>query len=113
MTCCDLIEASIRLMQTPDNVTEPVNIGNPVESRIIELAELIIALTGSSSAIEFKPLPSDDPKQRKPDIRLARRQLDWEPKTPLEDGLRHTIAYFENLLRDQSHQEVFVRRTHN
>ena len=95
----DLIEAFVRLMKTDDAFTGPVNTGNPVEFTILELAEKVIALTGSSSTIEFQPLPADDPKQRRPDISLAREKLGWEPKILLEDGLRHTIAYFERLLQ--------------
>ncbi|GAB4343774.1 MAG: SDR family oxidoreductase [Desulfobulbaceae bacterium] len=95
----DLIEAFIRLMDTPDEFTGPVNTGNPGEFTIRELAEKIIDLTGSSSELVFKPLPSDDPVQRRPDITLAREQLGWEPVVPLEEGLKKTIAYFEELLR--------------
>jgi len=94
----DLIEGIIRLMKTADDVTGPVNLGNPVEFTIRQLAETVIALTGSASKLEFKPLPDDDPKQRRPDISLAREKLDWEPQIQLEAGLRKTIAYFEQLL---------------
>jgi UDP-glucuronate decarboxylase len=90
----DLIEALIRLMNTPDDFTGPVNLGNPVESSILELAERIIALVGSRSKVVFRDLPADDPRQRKPDIALARRVLDWEPKVALDDGLRATVEYF-------------------
>ncbi len=90
----DLIEALIRLMSTPDDFTGPVNLGNPVESSILELAERIIALVGSRSKVVFRDLPADDPRQRKPDIALARRALDWEPKVALDDGLRATVEYF-------------------
>jgi UDP-glucuronate decarboxylase len=90
----DLIEALIRLMNTPDDFTGPVNLGNPVESSILELAERIIALVGSRSKVVFRELPADDPRQRKPDIALARRVLDWEPKVALDDGLRATVEYF-------------------
>lgn len=94
----DLIEVFIRLMNSPDDVTGPVNTGNPGEFTIKELAEKIIALTGSSSRLEYKPLPSDDPIQRQPDITLAREKLGWEPHVQLEEGLRKTIPYFAQLL---------------
>jgi len=97
----DLIEAFIRFMNSRDDFTGPVNLGNPGEFTILELAEKVIRLTGSSSEIVFRPLPSDDPKQRRPDIRLAKEKLGWEPRIPLEEGLRHTIAYFQNLLNLQ------------
>ncbi|MFO1361183.1 MAG: UDP-glucuronic acid decarboxylase family protein [Burkholderiales bacterium] len=96
----DLIEGIVRLMGTPDDFTGPVNLGNPAEMTIRELAEKVIALTGSRSKIETRPLPQDDPIQRQPDIALARAQLGgWTPRVALEDGLRKTIAYFEALLR--------------
>ena len=96
----DLIEAFVRLMErTPDELTGPVNLGNPGEFTIRQLAEKVIELTGSASGIEHRPLPSDDPAQRRPDITLARQQLGWEPTTPLEVGLDKTIAYFDDLLR--------------
>ncbi len=91
----DLIDGLIRLMATPDDAIGPVNLGNPHESTIRELAEAVIRLTGSASAIVHKPLPQDDPTQRKPDIALARALLGWEPATPLDDGLARTIAYFK------------------
>ncbi len=94
----DMIEALIRLMETDDDFIGPVNLGNPVELRIRELAEKVIALTGSRSKIECKPLPSDDPKQRCPDIALAREKLGWEPTVPLDKGLVQTIAYFRELI---------------
>jgi dTDP-glucose 4,6-dehydratase len=94
----DLITGLVSLMDTPDDFTGPVNLGNPVEFTIRELATEVIALTGSSSRIECKPLPADDPRQRKPDIALARRCLDWEPIVQLRDGLAKTIAYFDSLL---------------
>lgn len=97
----DLIDAFILLMDTPDDFTGPVNTGNPGEFTIKELAENIIELTGSKSELSFKPLPMDDPKQRKPDITLARENLGWEPKIALRDGLKPTIAYFESLLADK------------
>jgi UDP-glucuronate decarboxylase len=94
----DLIDAFVRLMDTPPSVTGPMNLGNPREFSIRELAENIIALTGSRSKLVFQPLPQDDPKQRCPDITLARSTLSWEPKVPLEEGLRHTLGHFERLL---------------
>ena len=94
----DLIEAFVRLMATPDNFTGPVNTGNPHEFTIKELAEKVIDLIGSSSKLDFKPLPSDDPLQRRPDITLAKKELGWEPKIQLEEGLRKTIPYFESML---------------
>ncbi|HEY8878153.1 MAG TPA: UDP-glucuronic acid decarboxylase family protein [Roseateles sp.] len=95
----DLIEAMIRLMNTGDDFTGPVNIGNPGEFTMLQLAEKVIALTGSASQIVHRPLPSDDPMQRKPDLTLARKHLGgWEPTTQLDDGLRKTIEYFDALL---------------
>lgn len=94
----DLIDGFIRLMDSPDTVMGPINLGNPVEFTIRQLAEQVIALTGSKSKMEFCPLPADDPKQRQPDISRARSALGWEPKVPLEDGLKKTIAYFDDLL---------------
>ena len=95
----DLIEAFIRLMNTPDSFTGPVNLGNPGEFTIRQLAEKTIALTGSKSRIVSKPLPSDDPMQRCPDISLAKEHLNWEPVVRLDQGLANTIAYFDDLLR--------------
>ncbi len=94
----DLVEAFTRLMGTDDTVTGPVNLGNPGEFTIRALAEQVIALTGSRSQIEFRPLPSDDPKQRQPDISKAKELLDWAPTIALEQGLIKTIAYFDALL---------------
>ncbi|MBK9161530.1 MAG: SDR family oxidoreductase [Nitrosomonadales bacterium] len=94
----DLVEALIRMMDTEKNVTGPVNVGNPGEFTMLELSEKILQLTGSKSRLVFKPLPSDDPKQRQPDITLARKELGWEPKVGLEDGLKETIAYFRRTL---------------
>jgi UDP-glucuronate decarboxylase len=94
----DLIDGCLRLMNTPDDVVGPINIGNPHESTILELAELVIALTGSKSSLVRKPLPQDDPIQRCPDIARARQQLGWEPTVSLEDGLKRTIDYFDALL---------------
>lgn len=96
----DMIEAFIRLMDSPDDFTGPVNLGNPGEFTILELAQKIIGLTKSKSRIVFKPLPQDDPIQRQPDITLAREKLGWEPKIGLEGGLKQTIIYFENLLKE-------------
>ena len=95
----DLIDAMIRMMATPDEVTGPLNVGNPGEFTIRQLAELVIELTNSKSRIIRQPLPSDDPKQRRPDIAKAREILHWEPTTPLREGLKHTIAYFDELLK--------------
>lgn len=94
----DLIEGLIRLMNTPHEIIGPINLGNPNEFTIRELAEKIIELTGSRSTLSYKLLPSDDPLQRKPDITLAKNTLDWEPKIQIEEGLRHTISYFDKLL---------------
>ena len=96
--CTDLIEGFVRLMASGDDVTGPINLGNPGEFTIRELAEKVIEKTGSGSTLEFRELPSDDPMQRKPDISLAKEKLDWEPRVALDQGLDMTIAYFENLL---------------
>lgn len=96
----DLVRAIHLMMQTPDDVTGPINIGNPNEFTIRELAEAVIALTGTRSKIIQKPLPSDDPKQRQPNIDKARELLGWEPRTQLNDGLIKTIAYFDTLLKE-------------
>jgi len=93
----DLIEGVIQMMNTPDDFAGPVNLGNPEEYSILELAEKIIALTKSKSKIVFKPLPEDDPLQRKPDIELAKDKLQWQPRTELEAGLKQTIDYFKTL----------------
>ena len=92
----DLIDALVRLMATSDDFTGPVNLGNPEEFTILELARKVIANTGSRSEIVFKPLPSDDPVQRQPDISLARQMLQWEPVVALNEGLRRTISYFRD-----------------
>ena len=94
----DLVEAFIRFMGTGDEVTGPINLGNPGEFTIRQLAEMVIAETGSKSKIEFRPLPQDDPQQRQPNIARAKEILGWEPTVPLADGLRKTIAYFDELL---------------
>jgi UDP-glucuronate decarboxylase len=96
----DLIDAMIRMMATPDAVTGPINIGNPDEFSIRELAEQVIAKTGARSEMIFKPLPQDDPMQRQPDITRARETLGWAPTVPLADGLERTIAYFATLIED-------------
>jgi UDP-glucuronate decarboxylase len=98
----DLIDGCLRLMDSDEEITGPINIGNPRESTILELAQLIIALTGSNSKIERRPLPQDDPMQRCPDITQARDKLGWSPQVKLEDGLAHTIAYFDVLLSSRS-----------
>jgi len=95
----DLVEGMIRLMNSDDSFTGPVNIGNPGEFTMLELAQKIITLTGSSSKLTYKPLPQDDPLQRQPDISLAKKELDWEPTIALEEGLKKTIAYFKSLTR--------------
>ncbi|ESY82423.1 MAG: SDR family oxidoreductase [Mesorhizobium sp.] len=94
----DLIDGLVRMMQTDDGVTGPINLGNPVEFTMLELANLVIELTGSRSRIISLPLPIDDPRQRQPDIGSALRELNWEPRTALRDGLVKTIAYFEGLV---------------
>ncbi len=98
----DLVEGLIRLMETPDEVTGPINLGNPAEFTIRELAELVIRLTSSRSQIEYRPLPADDPRQRQPDITRARATLDWQPSVPLEAGLSKTIAYFAAQLSEDA-----------
>jgi len=95
----DMIEGFLRFMDTTDACTGPVNLGNPGEFTIRELAETIVKIIGSRSKLDFQPLPSDDPKQRQPDIGLARKLLDWKPKVQLEEGLGKAIAYFDDLLR--------------
>jgi len=95
----DLIEAMIRMMNTSEDFTGPVNIGNPGEFTMLELAEKVLALTKSKSRLVFRPLPFDDPRQRQPDISLAKSKLDWEPKIGLDDGLKETINYFKGILQ--------------
>ncbi len=98
----DLVEGMIRMMETPDDFTGPVNIGNPIEFTMLELAEQVLELTGSKSKIVYLPLPQDDPTQRQPNIDLAREKLNnWEPKVHLKEGLQKTIAYFEQALKKQ------------
>jgi len=94
----ELVDGLIRLMNTPEGTTGPVNLGNPGEFTIRELAEKTIALTGSTSTLVERPLPEDDPQQRQPDIALARELLAWEPKIPLEDGLKETVDYFKGVV---------------
>ncbi len=94
----DMVEGLLRLMASPEEFTGPVNLGNPVETSVRELAERILKLTGSSSPLEFLPLPPDDPGRRRPDISLARRELSWEPKVGLDEGLERTVSYFRALL---------------
>ena len=96
----DLIEAFVRMMDTEAGFTGPINIGNPGEFTMVELAELVLKLVGGRSKLVFHPLPSDDPRQRQPDISLARAKLDWTPKVALEDGLKETIAYFRSVLEE-------------
>src|SRR5205814_1343146 len=91
----DLVDGLVRLMATPESVTGPINLGNPTEFTIRQLAEMVVDMVGGGSKIEFRPLPQDDPQQRKPDISLANSVLGWEPKVALKDGLRKTIAYFD------------------
>ena len=96
----DLIEGFVRMMASPESFSGPVNLGNPVEFTIRELAELVIELTNSSSTLINQPLPADDPQQRQPDISLAKAELGWEPVTPLKEGLLKTISYFNHMLSD-------------
>ncbi len=95
----DLVEAMLRMMETAAGFTGPLNIGNPDEFSMLELAEKILSLTNSRSKLKFEPLPSDDPRQRQPDISLAKEKLDWSPKVRLEDGLKETISYFRGVIR--------------
>jgi len=97
----DLVSGLMSLMNSPDEITGPINIGNPGEFTMLELAEKIIHLAGSKSILEFKPLPADDPKQRQPDITLARKYLNWQPTIALDEGLTRTIAYFKALLQKE------------
>ena len=94
----DMVDGLIALMEAPDSMTGPVNLGNPVENTILQIAELILAKTGSRSEIAFKPLPADDPKQRQPEITLAKTELGWQPAVALDSGLDETIAYFEKTI---------------
>ncbi len=96
----DMIEGFVRMMDSESGFTGPVNLGNPGEFTMLELAEKVLRLTGSQSKLAFKPLPTDDPRQRQPNITLAKAKLGWEPKIPLEDGLKETIAYFRKQFDD-------------
>ena len=96
----DLVDGLMRLMHSPDEFTGPVNLGNPAEFSILELAQQVIELTGSKSKIVFHPLPSDDPRQRQPDISLAAEKLHWKPEVKLQEGLKKTIEYFETILNN-------------
>jgi UDP-glucuronate decarboxylase len=98
----ELVDGLVRLMNSADGVTGPINLGNPVEFTMLELAEQVLKLTGSKSKLVFKPLPADDPKRRRPDISLAERELGWKPQVPLAEGLVKTVAYFDALLREES-----------
>jgi UDP-glucuronate decarboxylase len=95
----DLIDGFVRLMQSPDDFTGPVNLGNPVEMTMLELAEKVLAITGSDSRIIYEPLPSDDPNQRRPDITKAKEALDWTPRVGLDEGLERTVAYFKQFVK--------------
>jgi UDP-glucuronate decarboxylase len=98
----DMIDGFLRMMETPADFAGPVNLGNPVEYSMLELAETVLELTGGNSTLSFHPLPSDDPKQRQPDIDLAKQELSWEPTVKLRDGLEATIDYFRQLLADSA-----------
>ncbi|MEJ5347720.1 MAG: UDP-glucuronic acid decarboxylase family protein [Desulfosoma sp.] len=98
----DMVEGLIRLMESPEEVTGPINLGNPDEFTIMELAQLVLELTGSKSEIRFEPLPKDDPVRRRPDITRAKQILGWAPTVPLREGLRKTIDYFDDFLRERS-----------
>ena len=102
----DLIDGFVRLVATGDDITGPINLGNPHQIPVAELADRVIRLTGSKSRIVYGELPQDDPLQRCPDITLARRTLDWEPRVPLDDGLTRTIAYFERMLVERGEKQV-------
>lgn len=97
----DLIECMLRFMASPDDFSGPMNMGNPVEFTILELAQLVVEMTGSKSTIVFEPLPGDDPRQRKPDITLAREKLGWDPQVKLRQGLEKTVEYFRQLARGE------------
>jgi UDP-glucuronate decarboxylase len=97
-----MIDGFVRMMDVPDDIVGPLNLGNPVETRILELAELIVDLIGSHSRITFRPLPTDDPIQRCPDITQSKALLNWHPWTDLRHGLEQTVAYFDQLLRKRA-----------
>jgi UDP-glucuronate decarboxylase len=107
----DLVAGLERLMATPDDVTGPLNLGNAAEITVRQLADNVITLTGSRSRIEHRPLPEDDPKQRRPDLARAKAALDWAPSTPLEEGLKKTITYFDALLASGQSFPDLSRRT--
>jgi len=102
----DLIEAWVRFMNSADEVTGPINLGNPTEFTMLELAEHILELTNSTSKLVFKSLPEDDPRQRRPDISKAKKVLDWQPKVELREGLKATIDYFDQLLSEEKHPKT-------
>jgi UDP-glucuronate decarboxylase len=104
----DLIDGMIRMMATPHAITGPINIGNPVEFTILQLASLVVETTGSRSKIVHRPKPQDDPRQRRPDISKAHELLGWTPQTPLAEGLKRTVAYFEELLRDRDVRAMLI-----
>ena len=106
----DLADALLRMMETPAEVTGPINVGNPKEFTILELAQLVIEMTATNSSIKFEPLRSDDPRQRMPDISKAKTALGWEPKTHLREGLAKTIAYFDNMLSEGIAPALALRR---
>src|SRR5262249_49550388 len=106
----DLIKALVAFMESDATLTGPINLGNPEEFTMIELANLIIDITASKSELIFLPLPEDDPKQRQPDITLAKERLNWKPVVPLREGLLHTITYFEKLLSGGSDERVLSLR---
>lgn len=107
----DMIDAFVRLMGTDDSVTGPINLGNPIEFTMLQLAELILELTNSRSKLEIRPLPQDDPQQRRPDISKARSIIDWEPKIQLRDGLSRTIQYFESTFSSVRSEVVLPTRS--
>jgi UDP-glucuronate decarboxylase len=107
----DLLEAMFRMMETPQEVTGPINIGNPNEFTILELAKLVISMTAARSKVKFEPLPSDDPRQRQPDISKAKAILGWEPKTQLREGLAKTIDYFDKMLSKEGTSPLARRRS--
>jgi UDP-glucuronate decarboxylase len=104
----DLIDGLVRLMATKDQVTGPINIGNPTEFSMLELASTVIAMTGSRSRVVHRPLPENDPRQRRPDISRAQEHLSWSPRTQLKEGLTRTIAYFEKLLAENDVRAVLT-----
>jgi UDP-glucuronate decarboxylase len=104
----DLIDGLIKLMATGESVTGPINIGNPGEFSILQLATMVVDLTGSRSRTVHRPLPQNDPRQRRPDISRAQELLSWQPRMPLKEGLIRTIAYFEKLLSDNRVRDSLV-----